>query len=417
MNAAIEHARNVALDLLKPSASQLEHGLELHSQVLVAESYGLGLHAPVVPEESNALLDENASSTELRDLHEEHGMLGWLRTAELRREYREAWEAAGVSCIFLNAGEEGNQPTRLLKRLARYVHLIDSMPELLARAHDVDGIEAAFKAGKRTIYLTGNGIPLVGDQQTPEEELGLVRVFAQLGVRMMHLTYNRRNPMGDGCGEPTDGGLSDFGQAAIREMNRLGVIVDLAHTGWQTCLDAARVSTRPVVVSHSVADAINHHIRAKPDEVIRAVVDTGGTIGVTNVPAFLGGCGDITAFLDHIDYLVKTFGADAVTIGTDRAYRSIAAPAASEKARFRLKTRARWESLWPPKDPLLHEHLWSQPRQVESLAWTNWPLFTVGMVQRGHSDETIAKVVGGNILRVARANWSGSALDHSSSLG
>ena len=408
MNAAIEHARNIALDLLKPSASQLEHGLELHSQVLVAESYGLGLHAPVVPEELNALVDANASSVELRDLSEEHGMLGWLRTAELRREYREAWEASGVSCIFINAGEEGNQPTRLLKRLARYVHLTDAMPDFLARAHDVDAIEAAFKAGKRTLYLTGNGIPLTGEQQTPEEELALVRVFAQLGVRMMHLTYNRRNPMGDGCGETTDGGLSDFGQAAIREMNRCGVIVDLAHTGWQTCLDAARASRQPVVVSHSVADAVNHHIRAKPDEVIRAVIETGGTIGVTNVPAFLGGSGDITAFLDHIDYLVKTFGADAVTIGTDRSYRSHACSAEAEKLRYRIKARMRWEALWPAKDPILHEQLWSQPRQVESLAWTNWPLFTVGMVQRGHSDETIAKVIGGNILRVARAVGSAS---------
>src|SRR5690606_13913206 len=163
---------------------------------------------------------------------------------------------------FINAGEEGNHPARLLKLLSRYIHLTDSMPEFLTRVHDVDGIEAAFKAGKRSLYLTGNGIPLTGDQQTQEEELGLVRVLAQLGVRMMHLTYNWRSPMGDGCGQPTDGGLSDFGHAAIREMNRLGIMVDLAHTGWQTCLDAARVSTRPVEVSHSVADAINHHIRA-----------------------------------------------------------------------------------------------------------------------------------------------------------
>ncbi len=406
MNVAIEHSRNVALDLLKPSASQLEHGLELHRSVLVAESYSLGLHAPVVPEEINALIDQNASAAELQDLREEQVMLGWLRTAELRQEYSEAWEASGVSCIFINAGEEGNQPAQLLKRLARYTHLIDSMPEVLARASDVDSIEAAFKAGKRTLYLTTNGVPLTGRQLTVEDEMGLIRVFAQLGVRMMHLTYNRRNLLGDGCGEPRDGGLSDFGEAAIREMNRLGVIIDLAHTGWQTCLDAAKVSGQPVVVSHSVADAVNHHIRAKPDNVIRAVLETGGTIGVTNVPAFLGGSGDITAFLDHIDYLVKTYGADAVTIGTDRPHTSSGSRAAAEKLRRNNPTRVRWESLWPAKDPILYGELWNQPRQVESLAWTNWPLFTVGLVQRGHSDETIAKIIGGNILRVARAVWS-----------
>src|SRR5690606_26380862 len=134
-----------------------------------------------------------------------------------------------------------------------------------------------------------------------------IRVFAQLGVRMMHLTYKRRNAIGDGCGEPHDGGLSDFGHAVVAEMNRLGVMIDLAHTGWQTCRDAARATKRPLLVSHSAVHALSAHIRAKPDDVIRAVLGTGGTMGITNVPAFLGGSGDIRAFLEHLGYMVRTF--------------------------------------------------------------------------------------------------------------
>ena len=76
---------------------------------------------------------------------------------------------------------------------------------------------------------------------------------------MVHLTYNRRNPLGDGCGEPNDGGLSDFGRAAIAELNRLGVIVDVAHSGWRTSREAARASTRPMVASHTVCNGVHEH--------------------------------------------------------------------------------------------------------------------------------------------------------------
>ena len=81
-----------------------------------------------------------------------------------------------------------------------------------------------------------------------------MRVFFQLGIRMMHVTYNRRNLLGDGCAEPANGGLSDLGRAAIAEMNRVGVIVDVAHSGWRTSLEAAKASQKPMVASHTVCD-------------------------------------------------------------------------------------------------------------------------------------------------------------------
>ncbi|MGD8238906.1 MAG: membrane dipeptidase, partial [Armatimonadota bacterium] len=142
--------------------------------------------------------------------------------------------------------------------------------------------------------------------------------------------------------------------------------------------------------------------RCKPDEVIGAIADTGGYIGICCIPAFLGGSGDITAMLDHIDHVAKNFGADHVTIGTDVAYSSSASAEENRKIPGRGPTRPRWEGFWPEDDPLRAPE-WNQEYQKLSMAWTNWPIFTIGMVQRGYSDEDIRKILGGNVLRVARA--------------
>src|SRR5690606_35830290 len=155
------------------------------------------------------------------------------------------------------------------------------------RATLPEDIEAAKSAGAHCLYLTGNGVPLAQSWNNVDEELGFVRLFFQLGIRMMHVTYNRRNMLGDGCAETANGGLSDFGRAAMAEMNRVGVIVDVAHSGWQTSLESAKVSKKPMVASHTTCNALNHHIRAKPDEVIRAICDTGGLIGLCWIPQFL----------------------------------------------------------------------------------------------------------------------------------
>jgi membrane dipeptidase len=222
---------------------------------------------------------------------------------------------------------------------------------------------------------------------------------------MMHLTYNRRNPIGDGAGEPGDGGLSAFGHTVVEEMNQLGVIVDVAHSGWKTSLEAAKASKKPMVASHTACGGLYSHFRAKPDEVVKAICDTGGLIGICLIPRFLGGAGDLGAFLDQIDYAVKHFGAEHVAIGPDVSY--VSRQEESERAKIprRPDTRIptsfgaeRWEHLWP------HDPFRPAPHAEQSLAWTNWPLFTVGMVQRGHSDATIRKILGENILRVVRAN-------------
>jgi membrane dipeptidase len=152
-----------------------------------------------------------------------------------------------------------------------------------------------------------------------------------------------------------------------------------------------------MVASHSGAADVNRHIRCKPDDVIRAIADTGGYMGVCCIPDFLGRTGDINAMLDHIDHVAKRFGTDHVAIGTDVAHASTTA--AGQKLPGR-KSRARFEYYWTP------DAFGKYPSRHATLDWTNWPLFTVGLVQRGYKDADIQKIIGGNVLRVARAALS-----------
>src|SRR5690554_4959307 len=152
-----------------------------------------------------------------------------------------------------------------------------------------------------------------------------------------------------------------------------------------------------MVASHTTAASLHKHIRSKPDNVIRAIADTGGYVGICCIPRFLGSSGDIAAMMNHIDYVAKKFGADHVAIGTDVAYTSQFSSEENNKIIPYRRPRTRWQALWPP------DEFTERPIMRQSMAWTNWPLFTVGLVQKGYSDEDIRKIIGGNSLRVAKA--------------
>jgi membrane dipeptidase len=126
------------------------------------------------------------------------------------------------------------------------------------------------------------------------------------------------------------------------------------------------------------------------------------------IPRFLGGKGDITALLDHLDHVIRKFGARHAAIGCDVAY--VSRFEKEERAKIRKRadgstplgsSAGRWEHLWPKDD------FETTPEMDQSVAWTNWPLFTLGMVMRGHSDDAIRQVLGGNVMRVLQANTIG----------
>ena len=397
MNSRIKYARECALEILNPSKKDLEHGLELHKNSIVFDSYGFSPRSPVDGDAIRKALEANASQNEIKDLIEEMIMTRHIFNEELRKEYFDAWEYSGVTCVFQNAGEESNDPMQIIKRFARFTHVTDMLNNQLNRAVSPYDIEKTKKEQKRCLYFSTNGVPLAHRFANPVEELGYINLFFQLGCRMMHMTYNRRNLIGDGCAETTNAGLSDFGKMVVKEMNRVGIICDVAHTGWQTCIDVAKTSSVPIVSSHSTCNAVKTHLRAKPDDVIKAIVETGGYNGICCVPSFLGGKGDINALLDHIDYMVEKFGADYVSIGSDCGYDSIKCEAEHKKFKSIARaSRPGWENFWP-ENSFCYDF---DEKHRLSLSWTNWPLFTVGLVQRGHSDDDIRKIIGGNVMRV-----------------
>ena len=398
INDQIKADFEMAKNILKPTQKQLEHGLELHKNSLVIDAYGFMPRAAYNGELINTALNAKASSLEVQDMQEDMSMTRFVLDKKEREEFENAWEASGVTCIIQNAGEEGNDIKRLLKRLSHFTYATDMMKEFVGKAVNPEDILKAKKENRHALYFSGNGVPLPGEWVSVEEELRYISVFFQLGIRMMHLTYNRRNVIGDGCAEKANGGLSDFGRSVVKEMNRVGVIVDIAHSGWQTSLEAAQLSQRPMVASHSTIASVNHHIRSKPDNVIRAIADTGGYIGICCIPRFLGGTGDISSMMKHIDYVVKKFGSDHVAIGTDISYTSSFAAEESRKiTASKQGGRTRWEALWPD------DNFKESAQMVQSMSWTNWPLFTVGMVQMGYSDDVIQKILSGNSMRVAKA--------------
>ena len=391
----IERNRQLALDILAPSQRDLEHGLELHKNSFVFDAYGFmpkGSGYPLMEE----LITAGASRDELSWRSEEHSMNSSFNDPETVENLKKAWDIAGVDAVFQNSGREGNDLEIMIRRLSCYTNLVDRLPEVYERAAYPEQLPEIRKRGKKALYMTTNGVPLSCKYFSVEDQLINIEVFFKLGVRMMHLTYNRRNLIGDGCAEIADAGLSDFGRRVIAEMNRVGVIPDTAHSGLRTSYDAAKCSKKPVVSSHAVAGALSTHYRSKSDEVIQAIKETGGFVGICAHAPFLQGECNIKTFLDHVDYVARKFGVDHVAIGTDHG---MTLPGKGPKRPAPNPSRPIWESFW--RQPYAH----ITPELTDahnSMAWTNWPLFTVGLVQRGYTDEEIRKIIGGNVLRVCQ---------------
>jgi len=402
----IDEAYQCGLKILQPSERDLQRGLELHRNSPVVDAYGFGPQGIPRVDGFNRLIEANATPLEIQDYLENEAMTRWAFDDVQQREAIKAWEASGVNCVFVNAGEESNQVTTLLQRLAGRGYAAAAAPHVCSSAFAPADIERAAAENKHCYYMSANGVPLANREDYPEEELRFIQTFFQLGVRMMHLTYNRANVIGDGCGEARNGGLTDFGHAVIKEMNRVGVIVDVAHCGEQTSLEAARRSDRPVVASHAMCRSLVEHARAKSDETIRAIADSGGFMGIVAIATFLKRSYDLNAMLDHLTYMLDTFGDDHVAIATDVGYTPEPAEAfepGADDIRQPLG-RKKWRSLSPYNSSSAIPPGWTREKEL-SLRWTNFPLYTVGLVQRGYSDETIQKVIGGNALRVAKACW------------
>lgn len=211
------------------------------------------------------------------------------------------------------------------------------------------------------------------------------------GLRSLMLTYNRMDHVGVGCTERVDAGLSMFGVELVRHCNSLGVIVDTSHCGHLTTLDACRQSKNPVNANHTCAKALCDVARAKSDEALKAIADTGGVIGIVTVPFFVSKQRrpDINVVLDQIEYVADLVGWKHVSLGTDwpnqvpdETQRVVLGPILTELG-FRDEDRI---------------DVTDRVRGFDD--YRDLPNITRGLVSRGWSDQQIVGVLGQNALRV-----------------
>jgi membrane dipeptidase len=215
--------------------------------------------------------------------------------------------------------------TRAFGMLARINAMGRTVNGIAARvATTADALEAAHRDGVLAV------LPCVENGHAIGEDLGILAEFRALGARYLTLTHNGHNALADSCnpradlgdGETRWGGLSNLGRQAIAELNRLGMLIDVSHASRMTMLQAAQISSTPVVATHACVRSLCDNSRNLDDQQLDALRDTGGLIQITAVPGFLRkGAKEaevtVADFCDHIDYVVKRIGLAHVGIGTD----------------------------------------------------------------------------------------------------
>lgn len=261
-----------------------------------------------------------------------------------------------------------------LLRTLEQIHLVDEMlkrfPTVFERASNSADIERIAAQGRIASMMGVEG------GHSIEDSLANLERFYERGVRYMTLTHSRSLKWADSCtGEVVSSGLSPFGEEVVREMNRLGMLVDLSHVSDATMKDALRVTAAPVIFSHSSARAICDHPRNVPDDVLKLLPSNGGVVMINFYSAFVvptevlekdeDARGSVKTVVDHIEHVIAVAGIDHVGIGSD------------------------FDGV--PRLPVGLEDV------------SKYPAITQELVDRGYSENQIHQILGGNVLRVLKA--------------
>jgi membrane dipeptidase len=248
-----------------------------------------------------------------------------------------------------------------LEQIDIALQIVAKYPEAFELALSASDIERGFGAGRIPSLLGMEGGHAI------ENSLGALRAYYALGVRYMTLTHNGTLDWADAAnGEHRHGGLTEFGKEVVREMNRMGMLVDLSHTSPETMNDALDVAQAPVMWSHASAKGVRDHPRNVPDQVLRRLPENGGVVMITFVPSFITTNDEATIadVADHIDHVANLAGIDHVGIGSD------------------------------------FDGIESTPVGLEDVS--KFPALFAELSRRGWSEDELAKLAGENVLRVMR---------------
>lgn len=312
-------------------------------------------------------------------------------------------KASGLTAVNITLGYVmGDLPPyeHTLHEIEVWDSIIGEHPRDLLKVLTADDIVRAGSEGKiGVIYGFQNAVQIGTDT---DRIASRVRQFADLGVRVVQLTYNQANHLGDGSMAPQNRGLTPFGREVVGALNEANLMVDLSHSGQNTCLDAARHSSQPVSVNHTGCRAVTDLPRNKTDEELRLVADKGGFVGIYFMP-YLNPTGHATAadVVEHIVHAVNVCGEDHVGIGTDGpvtpiddldAYRTELAAHTAARAQAGVAATGEGAGTFPF---VLDLRGVGQFRELARL-----------LQARGYTSSRVEKILGRNFYAYAARIWS-----------
>ncbi len=281
-----------------------------------------------------------------------------------------------------------------LDHIARWRARFSQREAELLHIRNVDDIARAKREGLVGVVLGfQNASPI-------ENDLDRLALFHDLGVKIIQVTYHERNLLGSGCYERDDGGLSNFGVDAVREMDRLGILIDLSHVGTRSTIETIELSEKPVSCTHANAKSYYDVPRNKTDEALKLLAEKGGVVGATPITTFLRTGQDSTLedYIDAVEHMVELVGIDHVGIGTDFAQ--------EQPAAFWKYISSQQGTKYPATfiDPSVrYEDAPPYPIGLETP--DKMPDIAPALSERGYSDAEVTKVLGGNWLRLFREVW------------
>lgn len=313
--------------------------------------------------------------------------LTYAPTLNHPKEYLEEIRKAGVSASHITVTITYANPREALSTISGWYQMAERLG--FGFAFSADDIVQAKKEGKVCIIMGSQNGKIL------EDDIGLVRIFHRLGMRIIQLAYAEQNYIGSG-GEDIDAGVSTFGRKVIDEMNQVGILIDVSHCGDKTVMDAIQYSQKPIAITHANPRKLINHHRNKTDEQIIALAEKGGVIGLTGWSPITmvkkGVRPTLEDFMDLIDYVVKLVGVNHVAFGLD-----LTPNWDYDRADFE-----KWASMYPSLAPSKFEE-----RLVEGLDHiSKVKNIARGLVARDYSDGDILKILGGNSLKLYRKVWN-----------
>jgi membrane dipeptidase len=301
-------------------------------------------------------------------------------------------KTSGITAVNLTVSSAPNVADTF-RDMGYWERELQAHADVLMKIYSVADLRRA-KESRRLglIYGFQNATMLEGDASNLD-------VFQRFGVRIIQLTYNDRNLLGDGCLEPANAGLSRHGRDVVARMNELRMLVDLSHCGLQTTADGIATSSRPVAITHSGCRGVFEHPRSKTDDILRALTNKGGVIGIYMMP-FINAQGQPMAadLVKQIEYAVKVCGEDHVGIGSDLSITPhvVNAEYEAKHRRFVEGRKARGIAAPREEDYMFVKDL-NVPRRLEMIADQ--------LQSRGHPAARIEKIIGANWLRLFSEVW------------